>query len=255
MDSRPPADIADALIEAQDDCIFEDAAEVIEASTAEVIEAPTAEVIEAPAEGSTAPATATTPAESTAVPIVPITITEPEPPAHITLVYEVIPEVSTCIIFNGKTFNRPCQANLSSNNGRLSPVAFVIPIFEQEYFHGQLSMSWTGTRTIDPPNTKPSEKVNPCSIYSHTLKIDISSLDIEAFTIVYTAKYGPLPEAFGCQTTNPKADDYFNIIDKAYIIFHIKKLNATGTDIPYIDICSCSKYLKSLSKEILSTKQ
>jgi hypothetical protein len=65
---------------------------VIEAPT-EVIEAPTA-VIEAPTEGTAAPA-------------VPIIMNEPEPPARVALVREVIPEVSTCVTFNGKTFSRP----------------------------------------------------------------------------------------------------------------------------------------------------
>jgi hypothetical protein len=66
---------------------------VIEAPT-EVIEAPAANAIEAPTEGTAAPA-------------VPIIMNEPEPPARVALVREVIPEVSTCVMFNGKTFSRP----------------------------------------------------------------------------------------------------------------------------------------------------
>jgi hypothetical protein len=107
----------------------------IEAPT-EVTEAPAANVIEAPTEG-------------TAAPTVPIIMNEPEPSARVTLVREVIPEVSTCVMFNGKTFSRPRQANLRGNNSRLAPSAFVMPAFEQDCFRGQLSMSWVGTRALD----------------------------------------------------------------------------------------------------------
>ena len=100
-----------------------------------VIEAPT-EVIEAPTEG-------------TAAPVVPIIMNEPEPLARVALVREVIPEVSTCVMFNGKTFSRPRQANLRGNNPRLAPSAFVMPTFEQSCFRGQLSMSWVNTRALD----------------------------------------------------------------------------------------------------------
>jgi hypothetical protein len=170
-----------------------------------IIEAPTANVIEAPTEGTAAPA-------------VSIIMNEPEPPARVTLVREVIPEVSTCVMFNGKTFSRPCQANLRGNNPRLAPSALVMLTFEQDCFRGQLSMSWVGTHALDQPKTKPSEKVNPRGTHGHTLKIDISSLDIEDFTIIDASKYkGTPPEVFGCQTTDPNTTNYFDVTDKAYI--------------------------------------
>jgi hypothetical protein len=64
-----------------------------------------------------------------------------------------------------------------------------MPTFEQDYFRGQLSMTWVGTRAIDQPNTKPSEKVNPRGTHGHTLKIDMSSLDSEDSTIIGASKY------------------------------------------------------------------
>jgi hypothetical protein len=64
-----------------------------------------------------------------------------------------------------------------------------MPTFVQDCFRGQLSMSWVGTRAIDQPNTKPSEKVNPRGTHGHTLKIDISSLDSEDSTIIDASKY------------------------------------------------------------------
>jgi hypothetical protein len=258
MDSHAPTDIANALMEAQFDEVIEAAAEVIEAP-AEGIEAPAAEVIKAPAASTIeAPAQGTVDtkgtANSTKVPT--ITNTQPEPPIRIPLIRKVIPEVSTYIILNGKTFNRPCQANLYGNNPKLAPSAFVMPTFEQDCFRGQLSISWIGTCAFDLPGTKPSEKINARSIPGHTLKIDISSLDIEDFTIINASKYeGTLPEAFGYQTADPNGTNYFDITNKAYIIFYTKKLNATGTEILYIDTCGCEGYLKSLSKEILSAKQ
>jgi hypothetical protein len=106
------------------------------------MKAPTA-VTEAPTE------VIETPTEGTAAPAVPIIMKEPEPPARATLVREVIPEVSTCVMFNAKTFSRPCQANLRGNNTRLAPRAFVMPTFEQDGFRGQLSMSWVSTRALD----------------------------------------------------------------------------------------------------------
>jgi hypothetical protein len=60
--------------------------------------------------------------------------------------------------------------------------------------------------------------VNPRSTHGHTLKIDISSLDVEDFTIIDASTYkGTLPEVFGCQTTDPNATNYFDVTDKAYI--------------------------------------
>jgi hypothetical protein len=50
-------------------------------------------------------------------------------------------------------------------------------------------MSLVGTRAIDQPNTKPSEKVNPRGTHGHTLKVDISSLDSEDSTIIDASKY------------------------------------------------------------------
>jgi hypothetical protein len=132
MDSYAPTDIADTLIEAQFDEVIEAATEVIKAP-AEGIEAPAAEVIEAPATSTIeAPAQGTIDtkgtANSTKVPT--ITNTQPEPPIRIPLICKVIPEVSIYIILNGKTFNRPYQANLYGNNPKLAPSIFVIPIFE-----------------------------------------------------------------------------------------------------------------------------
>jgi rRNA processing protein Krr1/Pno1 len=137
MNSRPPTNITDMLMEAQDNYIFKDTTEVskapatkvikasttkvikasttevIKASTTKVIKAPAAKIIKAPAantikalaKGITAPATITTLAKSTTISIIPITITEPELLAYIMLVYKIIPKISIYIIFNGKTFN------------------------------------------------------------------------------------------------------------------------------------------------------
>jgi hypothetical protein len=67
--------------------------------------------------------------------------------------------------------------------------------------------------------------VNSRVTHGHTLKIDISSLDIEDFTIIDASKYkGTLPEVFGCQTTDPNATNYFDVKDKAYICKEQKKV-------------------------------
>jgi len=88
MDSHVPTKTTNIPTEAIDSTT-----NIIEDSTANIIEDSTTKVIDTP----TIPITA---------PIVPTTITEAKPPKRIILVHEVIPEVSTYIIFNEKTFNR-----------------------------------------------------------------------------------------------------------------------------------------------------
>ncbi|PMD67369.1 uncharacterized protein K444DRAFT_689993 [Hyaloscypha bicolor E] len=230
IDSRSPTNIANALIEAQDNYIFKDATEVIkaikdpvtevikaikdpateviEASTTKVIKAPTAEVIEAPtAEVIEAPTAKVIEAPTAKVIKAPTAKVIKAPTANTI-----------------KALAKGTTAPATIATLAKSTTVPIIPI--------------TITKPEPPARITLVHEVIP-----------------KAFTIVHAAKYGPLPEAFGYQTTNPKANNYFDATDKAYIIFHIKKLNATGTNIPYMNTRDYSKYLKSLSKEILSTKR
>jgi hypothetical protein len=187
--------------------------------------------------------------EPAAVPEVTI-IEEPE---EVTFVHEVVPEISTCVMLNGKVFSMPIQATLRKNNPKLSPVAFAMPTFEQDCFRGQLTLVWHGTRRFDEPGTKPSEKMNPKGTAKHTLRIDISAMDINDFSIVDATKNG-LPAAFCAQTTNPEGANYVDLEGKFFVIFYATKIRATGTQIPAMDTTNCKNALQSLSREINTTK-